>query len=67
MTINEHSVAFKLDTGARASIFPKHIFDNLELPDKQLTNSKVGLMAYGGAEPTSEGTKILERSVRDRK
>nr|XP_022295054.1 uncharacterized protein K02A2.6-like [Crassostrea virginica] len=67
LTINEHSVVFKLDTGAQANIIPKHIFDKLELPDKQLTDSKVRLVAYGGTEITAEGTKILECSVRDRK
>ena len=65
--INEHNVVFKLDTGAQANIIPKHIFDKLELPDKQLTNSKVRLVVYGGAEIIAEGTTTLECSVRDRK
>ena len=39
LTINEHSVIFKLDTGAQANIIPKLIFDKLELPEKQPTKS----------------------------
>jgi hypothetical protein len=64
LTINDHNIVFKLDTGAQANIIPKLIFDKLDLPGQQLTKTKV---SYGGTEISSEGAKSLECSVRSRK
>jgi hypothetical protein len=59
LTINDHNIVFKLDTGAQANIIPKFIFDKLDLPDQQLTKTEVRLVSYGGTEISSEGAKSL--------
>lgn len=48
LTINDHHVDFKLDTGAQANIIPKQVFDKLKLNDQQLTKTRVKLVTYGG-------------------
>ncbi|XP_056017509.1 uncharacterized protein K02A2.6-like [Ostrea edulis] len=67
LTINDRKVEFKLDTGAQGNIIPKHVFDQLELDDHQLKNTKIRSVAYGGHKIKPKGTKILECSVRGRK
>lgn len=40
LTFNDHHVEFKLDTGAKANIISKHVFDKLELNDSSLQKQR---------------------------
>lgn len=67
MTITDHYIDLKLDTGTQANIISKHVFDKLQLNDQQLSKTRVKLVTYGGKEITPKGMKTLECSVRGEK
>lgn len=55
---------FKLDTGAQASIIPKHIFE--KIPNVKLKNSETKLVGYGGSTINNLGKCTLKCKFQDK-
>lgn len=65
IVINNSHVTFQLDTGAQANILPKSTYDNLNITNNPLSETKVKLVTYSGNKIVPVGTTILDCIARD--